>query len=75
MKKPPSHPLHGAGCSMLTVCDTLDDTFDSAAAPCADFIPNQFTISMAFDNWQQMVQKICQTQGSSSNYLKGVLHL
>ncbi len=57
---------------MQTVWDTLNDIFDSTAAARADVISNQFTISMAFDNWQQMVQKIWQMQGSSSNYLKGV---
>jgi hypothetical protein len=46
--------------------------FDSTAVARADVFSNQFTISMAFDNSQQMVQKIWQTQGSSSNYLKGV---
>jgi hypothetical protein len=72
MKNTPSHPLHGAGCSMLTVWDTLNDMFDSSEAARADVISYQFTISMAFDHWQQMVQKIWQMQGSSSNYLKGV---
>jgi hypothetical protein len=52
MKNIPSHPLHGAGCSMLTAWDTLNDMFDSSAAARADVILNQFTISMAFNNWQ-----------------------
>jgi hypothetical protein len=72
MKNLPSHPLHGAGYSMLTVWDTLNDMFDSTAAARANAISNQFTISMAINNWQQMVQKIWQMQRSSSNYLKGV---
>ncbi len=57
---------------MLTVWDTFNDVFDSTAAAHADVIFDQFTISMAFDNCQQMVQKIWQMQWSSSNYLKGV---
>ncbi len=57
---------------MLTVWDMLNDMFDSTAAARVDVISNQFTISMAFDNCQQMVQKIWQMQGSSSDYLKGV---
>ncbi len=72
MKNLPSDPLHGAGYSMLTVWDMLNDMFDSTAAARVNVISNQFTISMAVNNWQQMVQKIWQTQGLSSNYLKGV---
>ncbi len=57
---------------MLTVWDTLNDMVDSSAGARADVISNQFNISMAFDNWQQMIQKKWQTQGLSSNYLNGV---
>ena len=57
---------------MLTVWDMLNDMFDSTAAARVNVISNQFTISMAINNWQQMVQKIWQMQRSSSNYLKGV---
>ncbi len=57
---------------MLTGWNTLNDLFDSTAVERADVISDQFTISMAFNNWQQMVQKIWQKQRPSSNYLRGV---
>ncbi len=67
IENPPSHPLHGAGCLINTVWDTLNDLFDSTTVTCADVISNQITISIVFNHWQQMVQKIWQTQESSSN--------
>ncbi len=55
-----------------TLWPTLNDMFDSASPGRMDVIWNQYTMSVAFDNWQQMIQKMWQTSGSSSNYLKGV---
>ncbi len=46
MRNLQSHPLHGVGCSMFTVWDTLNDMFDSTAMARADVISNHFTFSM-----------------------------
>jgi hypothetical protein len=35
-------------------------------------VSHQFTVSIAFDNWQCSIQKIWQAHGCSSIYLKGV---
>ena len=72
MKSLPNHPLHGVGCCMSTLWSTLNDMYESATPARMDVIENQYTMSVAFDNWQQMIQKIWQTSGCSSNYLKGV---
>ncbi len=72
MANPPSHPLHGAGCCMKTMWSVLNDFFKSSTAARIDVVSNQFTVSIAFDNWQQNSKKIWPTYGSSSNYLRGV---
>jgi hypothetical protein len=43
----------------------------STAAARDDVIANQYTISVVFDNWQQMIKKVWQTSESSSTFLKG----
>ena len=72
MKNPTNHPLHGAGCDNRTLWNTLNDLFDSTFDARNDTISRQFTVSMAFDNWQQMITKKWQSNGCSSLYLKGV---
>ncbi len=72
MANPPSHQLHGAGCCMKTMWSVLDDFFKSSTAAHIDVDSNQFTLSIAFDNWQQNNRNSWQTYGSSSNYLRGV---
>ncbi len=72
MTKPTHHPLHGAGCSTSTLWNMLNELFDSTIIARTNVVINQFTVSMAFDNWQQMIRKVWQTCASSSNYLKGV---
>ena len=47
-------------------------TKDDSALARADKLQCQSTLSIVFDNWQTMIQKKWQTNGSSSNYLKGV---
>jgi hypothetical protein len=37
-----------------------------------DTVCQQYMVSMAFNNWQQMLKQTWQTNGCSSNYLKGV---
>ena len=75
MKTLPNHPLHGVGCTMATLWSTLNEMYDSCTPGRMDVIKNQYTMSVVFDNWQQMIQKIWQTSGRSSNYLKGVAML
>jgi hypothetical protein len=72
MKSLPNHPLHGVGCCMSTLWSTLNDMYESATPARMDVIENQYTMSVAFDNWQQMIQKFWQTSGCSS---KGRLRL
>jgi len=72
IKNPPNHPLHGSCCSTLTLWKTLNQLFDSTFAARINTISNQYTVSIAFDNWQQMITKKWQTNGCSSIYLKGV---
>ncbi len=72
MHNPPCHPLHGAGCSSKTLWKTLNHLFDSVAAAQIDLLIFQYTVSIAFDNWQQMIKKVWQTHGSLSNYSNGV---
>jgi hypothetical protein len=67
-----SHPLHGARCCMSTLWSALNDFFKSSAAAHVNVVFNQFTPSIAFDNWQQNNNKIWQTYCSSSNYLRAV---
>ena len=69
---PPSHPLHGSGCSRHMLWKSLNDIFDRLSSARHDTICQQYTVSMAFDNWQQMVKKTWQTNGCSGNYLQGV---
>ena len=70
MKNPPNHPLHGGGCGLHTLWNTLNDLFDNTFAAQNKTISNQYTVSMAFDNWQQMITKKWQSNGCSSIYLK-----
>ena len=72
MQNPPNHPLHGAGCSTNSLWMRVHYLFQSTMAAHADVVSNQFTDSIAFDNWKQKIQKIWQTLGSSNNYLKSV---
>jgi hypothetical protein len=37
-----------------------------------DLMINQYTVSLAFDNWQPRIKKVWQTMGLSANYLNGV---
>jgi hypothetical protein len=69
MQNPLNHPLHDAGCFMKSLWITLTDLYQSIVAAQADVLSSQYKLSIAFDNWQQMIQKVWQTHGSSSNYL------
>jgi hypothetical protein len=71
-KLPPDNPLHGLGCTLDIVWKWLNDVHDSAVNACYDVITSQYTISMAFDSWQEMIKKIWQSYSCSSNYLRGV---
>ena len=73
--KHPYHPLHGSGCSVLTLWGHLNDLFESTAKIRREVLVNQYTNSVVFDNYQVMVQKKWQTYGCSGNYLKGVASL
>jgi hypothetical protein len=53
---------------MKPMWSVLDDFFKLLTAARIDVVSNQFTLSIAFDNWQQNNKKIWQT----SNYLRGV---
>jgi hypothetical protein len=53
MKTQPNHPVHGVGCSTSTLWATLNDMFGSTTPGRMDVIRNQYTMSVAFDNWQQ----------------------
>ena len=44
---------------------TLNQLFDSTLAARNNTISNQYTVNMAFDNWQQMITKKWQTNGCS----------
>jgi hypothetical protein len=72
MHNPPNHPLHGTGYSTLTTWTGLNELFDSTLTARTSVVINQYTGSMVFDNWQQMIQKVWQIRVSPSNYLKGV---
>ena len=69
---PPSHPLHGASWSWNVLWNTLNEVFDRLVPAHHDNVWQQYTVLMAFGNWQQMLKKTWQTNGYSSNYLKGV---
>jgi len=69
---PPSHPLHGASWSWNVLWNTLNEVFDRLVPARHDNVCQQYTVSMAFDNWQQMLKNTWQTNGYSSNYLMGV---
>ncbi len=53
---------------LVQLSTMIDRTSDARHAT----ICKQVTVSMAFDNWQQMIKKTWQTNGCSGNYLKGV---
>jgi hypothetical protein len=72
MHSPPNHPLHGAGCGEGTLWAVLDKLYDSTRDARLDLLSNQYTVSLAFDNWQQMATKTWQSNGSSAVFLKGV---
>jgi hypothetical protein len=72
MKNPPNRPLHGAGCGLQMLWNTLNDLFDSTFAARNNTSSSQYTVSMAFDNWQKMINKKWQSNVCSSIYLKGV---
>ncbi len=69
---PASHTLHGYGCSRKVLWKSLNDIYDRLSSARHHIICQQFTVSMAFDHWQQMIKKTWQTNGCSGNYLKGV---
>ena len=72
MHNPPNHPLHGAGCNEITMWSSLDKLYDSTKLARIDLMTHQYTISIAFDNWQQQKAKTWQNQGSSAVFLNGV---
>jgi hypothetical protein len=72
LHSPPNHPLHGAGCADVTLWLMLDKLYDSTRDARLDLMTNQYTVSLAFDNWQQMSAKTWQSNGSSAVFLKGV---
>jgi hypothetical protein len=69
---PQSHPLHSAGCSCTVLWRTLNDLYDRLVSAWLDTVCQQYMVSMAFSNWQQMLKKTWQTNQCYSNYLKGV---
>jgi hypothetical protein len=68
----PNHPLHGSGSSMTTVWGTLNHIFETSTAARRDLVAKQYTVSMAFDNWQINVNKMWQSYGCSSKFMRGV---
>jgi hypothetical protein len=68
----PFHPLRGTGCSCAVLWRMLNDLYDRMVSAQLDTVCQQYTVSMAFDNWQQMLKKTWQTNGCSGNYLKSV---
>ena len=68
----PNHPLHGSGSSMTTVWGTLNHIFETSKAARGDLVAKQYTVSMAFDNWQISVNKMWQNYGCSSKFMRGV---
>ena len=73
--KHPYHPLHGSGCSAVTLWGYLNEVFLSTEKTRRGVLANQYTNSVVFDNYQLMIQKKWQTYGCSGNYLKGVASL
>ena len=72
MHNPPNHPLHGAGCNDKTLWYSLDKLYDSTKLARIDLMTHQYTVSIAFDNWQQQKAKTWQNMGSSAVFLNGV---
>jgi hypothetical protein len=69
---PPNHPLHGAGCQDITLWSSLDKLYESTTEARSDLMTHQYTVSLAFDNWQQQSSKTWQTRGLSAVFLNGV---
>jgi hypothetical protein len=57
---------------MKSLWATLNNLYISTTVAHDDVIVNRYTISVAFNNWQQMIKKVWQTSGSLSTFLKGV---
>jgi hypothetical protein len=57
----PKHPLHGAGCSKQVLWKTLDTLFDDNQPAQKDSISHEYSISMAFDNYQRSIPKTWQS--------------
>ncbi len=49
--KHPYHPLHGSGCSIVTLWGHLNDLFQSTAKTPREVLTNQYTNSVVFDNY------------------------
>ena len=65
------NPLIGVGCNIKTAWHKLDKISKECTPARMALIKRQLTITLVFDNWQQMIQNLWQDIGKSSVYQRG----
>ena len=65
------NPLLGVGCNIKTAWHKMDKIFEECTPARMALIKRQLTITLVFDNWQRMINKLWQDQGKSSVYQRG----